>query len=257
MLNKQKDWFVNSSAWFNWSRVLQRRGGTFEKGIEVSVSPINRDWEALKEVRIRVHSTSETNDRFHHHFPDSIGEDLLANVGKEITHTILNGELLREIDWPKFKLLDKEYLGGGGLPFILICRNPKRYPELRQYWKELLLVDSEAGHRARTIKKLHDFITNKQKVKPKANPFGVTTIQVNSNNLGIPRGSYNAQSLNIPGANYVLEGHIIKELDFTTTDGGRLYLMRQAAAGHIIQVRMEVTNGVPHNVEISNYQLGR
>lgn len=138
MLSRNKDWFVKSSYWHNVSRVLQRMGGTFEQQIEISLSPTNNDdlsWLLLGEARIRSHrTTADANDVFSHHFPDYLEGELERRFGKSIANVLLHENLLKEIDPQKHRIMARQWVWGGGVPFVLIAREPHKYPALIQFW---------------------------------------------------------------------------------------------------------------------------
>jgi hypothetical protein len=137
MLSRNKDWFVQSSYWRNVSRVLQRMGGPFEEQLEVSVSPINSDdhsWLTLGEVRIRRHVTYSASDVFTHHFPEYVENELKGRLGKGIANALLHVNLLSEIDPTKVREMGRVWVWGGGIPFVLIARDPHKFPALIQFW---------------------------------------------------------------------------------------------------------------------------
>lgn len=137
MLSRNRDWFVKSSYWRNVSRVLQRMGGPFEEQLEVSVSPINSDdlaWQNLGEVRIRRHVTYSAADMFSHHFPDYLEGELGTRLGKRIADALLHVNLLSEVDPTKVREVGRQWVWGGGIPFVLIARDPHRFPALIQFW---------------------------------------------------------------------------------------------------------------------------
>lgn len=137
MLSRNKDWFVQSSYWRNVSRVLQRMGGPFEEQLEVSVSPINSDdysWKTLGEVRIRRHVTYSATDAFTHHFPEYLEGQLETRLGKGIADALLHVNLLSEVDPVKVREVSRQWVWGGGIPFVLIARDPHKFPALIQFW---------------------------------------------------------------------------------------------------------------------------
>ena len=140
------DWFVRSSYWGTTSRALQRMGGEFDTAIEVNMSPVNPDmtgvWESMKEVRIREHRTSERPERFTHHVSGAQARLLLDAVGEEFYHTIVHADLLAEIDKTKWEETNKWHWQGGGVPFILIARDPWKFPHLANHFIEMLKCDS-------------------------------------------------------------------------------------------------------------------
>lgn len=137
MLSRNKDWFVKSNYWRNVARVLQRMGGPFEEQLEVSVSPINSDdlgWQNLGEVRIRRHVTYNAADVFTHHFPESLEGELQTRLGKGIANALLHVNLLSEVDPVKVREMSRQWVWGGGIPFVLIARDPHKFPALIQFW---------------------------------------------------------------------------------------------------------------------------
>jgi hypothetical protein len=137
MISRNKDWFVQSSYWRNVSRVLQRMGGPFEEQLEVSVSPINADdysWKILGEVRIRRHVTYSATDVFTHHFPEYLEGELETRLGKGIADAMLHVNLLSEVDPVKVREASRQWVWGGGIPFVLIARDPHKFPALIQFW---------------------------------------------------------------------------------------------------------------------------
>jgi len=139
MISRNKDWFVQSSYWRNVSRVLQRMGGPFEEQIEVSVSPTNSDnysWRAIGEVRIRRHVTYSAADVFTHHFPDYLEKELSEKLGKGIAEALLHSNLLSELDPVKVREMGRLWVWGGGIPFVLVARDPHKFPALIQFWAD-------------------------------------------------------------------------------------------------------------------------
>lgn len=283
MLNKQKDWFVKDNYWNHYSRALQRMGGTFDKAIDVSVEPINGDfeneWEGLKEVRIRVHTTLDKGDVFRHHFPDHIESNLIEMIGPEITKNLLHDDLLKEIDWKKFKKIDAAHTGGGGIPFILICRNPTKFPHLRSYWAKLLKGTGENAERARSIQAVHDgvleaLLNSKARSEQTTNSTAnYDTVLVGSNTLGIPRGEYKTKDLGCKALSYSLIndrltvkplGGLVPLFQATLspskeiahgeyTSSGKINLIRRALAGHVIEARFNVFKCVCVHPEINTW----
>lgn len=138
MISRNKDWIVKCSYWRNVSRVLQRKGGKYEHQIEISLSPTNRDdesWLLLGQARIRKHmTTADVKDEFSHHFPDYLEDELTRRLGKSIANVLLHVNLLSEIDPIKLQEVARQWVWGGGIPFVLIARDPHKYPALIQFW---------------------------------------------------------------------------------------------------------------------------
>jgi hypothetical protein len=137
MISRNKDWFVKSGYWRNVARVLERMGGTYENQIEVSVSPVNSDdlgWSTIGQVRIRRHVTIDARDVFSHHFPDYLERELEERFGKGIANALLHEDLLKEIDPFKHRVMARQWVWGGGIPFVLIAREPHKFPALIQFW---------------------------------------------------------------------------------------------------------------------------
>lgn len=139
MYSRNKDWFVSSSAWGGKrSRVLQRMGGRFHQSIDVSIEPINhtdREWSELAKVMIRYHRTHEDKDRFNHVISDGGYTCLVHHVGERVADVIVHEDLLAEIDEHKLKTVHRQWNWGGGVPFILVCKEPTKYPELIEFWR--------------------------------------------------------------------------------------------------------------------------
>ncbi|UOX39536.1 putative CytH-like phosphatase [Aeromonas phage ZPAH34] len=107
MISNNKDWFVYSSYWRTWSRVLQRMGGAFHTQIEIDITPINpdldRSWLAIPKVNIREHCTiSREGDIWTHHLPDDVVKTLEARVSKSQLDLILHEDLLPMINVKEF-----------------------------------------------------------------------------------------------------------------------------------------------------------
>jgi hypothetical protein len=141
MYSRNKDWFVSSSAWLGKrSRVLQRMGGKFHQSIDVSIEPINhtaQEWQDLAKVMIRYHRTHEEDKgRFNHVISDANFDCLVRNVGERVADIIVHEDLLPEIDEHKLKMVHRQWHWGGGVPFILVCKDPTKYPELIEFWKQ-------------------------------------------------------------------------------------------------------------------------
>jgi hypothetical protein len=122
-------------------------GGTFEKQIEISCSPTNSDdmsWLSLGQARIRTHmTTADARDVFSHHFPDYLEGELEKRLGKGIAKVILHENLLSEIDPLKHKAIARQWVWGGGVPFVLIAREPHKYPALIQFWIDHPATDNQ------------------------------------------------------------------------------------------------------------------
>lgn len=146
IVSDNRDWFVFDRYWGNHSRVLQRMGGKFHESIEVSVTPINSDipssWERIKELRIRHHVTDQSDDRFTHVFCGGVAKCILDKVGAEFYETLFHTDLLSEIDWAKYQVVDLIHWQGGGIPLILICKDPKKFPHAAKHFVTLLEPDS-------------------------------------------------------------------------------------------------------------------
>lgn len=107
MLSDNKDWFVYSSYWRTWSRVLQRMGGSFNTQIEVDITPINpsidESWMVIPKINIREHMTStRQGDIWTHHLPDEVVKDLEKRVSKSQLDLILHKDLLSMINVEEF-----------------------------------------------------------------------------------------------------------------------------------------------------------
>jgi hypothetical protein len=120
-------------------------GGKFDRAIEVNVTPINPSfegvWEKMKEVRIRDHMTSERADRFSHELCGGTAKRLLDEVGEEFYETIVHADLLADIDQERWKTVDGWHWQGGGIPFILVCKDPSKYPHLVKHFVNVMLKD--------------------------------------------------------------------------------------------------------------------
>lgn len=144
--SRNKDWFSYCAYWGTENRVLQRMGGNFNQAIEVTITPINPTmegvWENLARVMIRYHFTHPTaRDKFYHVIGNRTVENLVKAVGRQITDVLLHDDLLNEIDQDKLRAVDKAWQSGGGLPFILICKDPSKYLFLVDVWRKELKPD--------------------------------------------------------------------------------------------------------------------
>lgn len=140
MYSRNKDWFVSSSAWGGKrSRVLQRMGGRFHQSIDVSIEPLNhnkREWSELAKVMLRYHRTHEEDKgRFNHVISDAGFDTLVRYTGERVADIIVHEDLLAEIDEHKLKTVHRQWSWGGGVPFILVCKEPTKYPELIEFWR--------------------------------------------------------------------------------------------------------------------------
>lgn len=124
--------------WGTYSRLLQEQGDD-KPQVEITIVPKHPDflysWYDVAEVRIRKHRTAPgLSDRI----SDEIDEDLLSRpttrVGLEVTELLLHTDILSEIDDEKWVEVDRKWRGGGGIPFILICKDPSKYLFLVPYW---------------------------------------------------------------------------------------------------------------------------
>ncbi len=146
IISENGDWFHFSGYWGVFSRCLCRMGGKFHEAIDVSLTPINVwEWEELKQVRIRKHRTTETNPfAFAHSFPKVHYDHLVEKVGETIARLLVHEDLLAEIDMSLFRHMDRVWGWGGGVPFILVCKERDRYPELLEHW--FTVLDNESAY---------------------------------------------------------------------------------------------------------------
>lgn len=141
------DKFRYSGYWGTHSRILQ--GFEDDKSqVEVTIYPSNSDflyaWVAISEVRIRSHRTAPGGgDRIYGELDDSDAFKIKAYLSPEITNVLFHTDILSEIDNDKWEDVTRKWRGGGGIPFILICKDPSKYLFLVEPW-----LDANGGRKA-------------------------------------------------------------------------------------------------------------
>ncbi len=114
------DKFIYCKYWQNWSRVLRLKGRYFGQ-VEVTLTPINSHSDyAWKEksflnINIRQHLTDTKDDIIVDDLPDSVYDDMVSRIGKELTDRLIHEDFLPNIDFEKYRSLCN-----GGAPFNLI-----------------------------------------------------------------------------------------------------------------------------------------
>lgn len=154
MFNTQIDWFVRYNYWAKWARCLQRMGGDFKYAIDIDIEPGNDfpgDIDHLKQINLRKHTTYETPKNFKHDFPNYVYNDLVNCVGHEYAQFIIDYPILESLKPGALDRMDSWNQAGGGVPFILITKEPFKFKFLLDDWERQLKLNSEAGRRARRL----------------------------------------------------------------------------------------------------------
>lgn len=130
--------FRYSGYWGTHSRLL-REPKDDQSQVEVTIFPSNSDflysWISITELRIRAHRTAPGGgDRTYEELDDSDVFKIKAHVSPEITNVLLHTDILSEIDNDKWDEVKRKWRGGGGVPFILICKDPSKYLFLIEPW---------------------------------------------------------------------------------------------------------------------------
>lgn len=126
MISENKDWFCKSAYWGTWSRVLLRRGGDgHHYQIEITVHPgrsgISWEWDRVKQLRVRRHLTqSGLNDKWTHHLPDEIYQEMVTELGEEMTWVLVHADLLSFMDISYMENVINYEGGGHPLSDILL-----------------------------------------------------------------------------------------------------------------------------------------
>lgn len=143
MISKTKDWMRYCSYWHTWDRVLLRRGGTqneYPIQYEITLTPINGDagdWEELLQVRLRGHRTDTSKDRWTHHLPDGVHQILTDKFGEEVADFFIHADIYSNVDWDKYKEVNKYWSGGGGIPYMMIVKDNPDFvipSRILEYW---------------------------------------------------------------------------------------------------------------------------
>lgn len=211
MLNALSDWFVKTAYWHRWDRVLERMGGDFKHSIDVSVEPMNDypgDWDMLKQVNIRKHMTYEPPKNFKHDFPDEILHRLIKHVGPDMAWFIIEYPILKSLKPGALDRMDTWNQMGGGIPFILITKEPFKFKFLLDEWDRQLQLNSEAGRRARRLQ----YYTELSKIMDPT----VDTIIVDAHS-GMEPGIYHTHSLGCLGLNARIDKGVFEAGPFTPT----------------------------------------
>lgn len=94
--------FIYSSYWGTWSRVLSERhpNGPF---VEVNLTPIphchSSEWQNdVAPIKIRFHGTYNRSDKVVNELPAPIREEMVKNLGEELTNRLLTEDFLSHID---------------------------------------------------------------------------------------------------------------------------------------------------------------
>lgn len=128
MISQNKDWFCKSSYWDHWSRVLLRRGGDgFPYQIEITIyTDRKHELDRVKELRVRRHTTiSSPNDKWTHHLPDEVYQDMLKELGPEMTWMLVHADLLSFIDTNYMETVVNYEGGGYPLSDLLMTVSPE------------------------------------------------------------------------------------------------------------------------------------
>lgn len=141
MLSNNRDWFMYSSYWGTWNRVLLRMGGDYSNQTEISLQTHNdydSEWRDLLQCRIRQHCTVPTpRDTFTHNVPDRVYETLVEKYDRETADFFVHADLYKMIDWLQFREVEQDWVGGGGIPIALVIKSQSWLPEkMRDYWED-------------------------------------------------------------------------------------------------------------------------
>lgn len=146
------DWFVKSDYWKRWARCLVRMDETHDEAIDVSIEPLNfvdpehanryssYEVDRLLEVRIRVHRTHNPEYCFKKELPGDKAKYVQALVGDELAHFFLHEDIFAEIDHDKLARYDhvSNWPWGGGIPFVMVCKDRDKYPQLVKHWVQVM-----------------------------------------------------------------------------------------------------------------------
>lgn len=109
--------FIYSQYWRTWNRVLLCNFGN--QFVEINLTPINANWNRVKEERIRKHCTARTSsEKPVDHLPLHVKNEMLKNLGYDLTERLLNFDYLPNVDWDKYSTV-----ANGGAPFNQIKRD--------------------------------------------------------------------------------------------------------------------------------------
>lgn len=139
------DKFRYNGYWGTHSRVLREPEGD-KSQVEVTVFPSNHNfpyaWIEIAELRIRSHRTAPgASDRTYDELDDEL--QIQTRVTPEIANVLIHDDILSEIDNDKWDEVRRKWRGGGGIPFILICKDPSKYLFLVEPW-----LDAEGARKA-------------------------------------------------------------------------------------------------------------
>lgn len=128
IFSENKDWFKYCSYWRTHNRVLERMGGDmFREQVEITLSPINMDWNHFEKINIRRHCTvNGPFDTYTHTLSKDLENDLIAHFGKERAWIMVHADVLPLIDWDKYTRLQN---GGCDLKDVLIDLEPKFFTQ--------------------------------------------------------------------------------------------------------------------------------
>lgn len=109
--------FHYSAYWRAWSRILSEKDG---ERVEVNLTPIpgcySDGWGKVAEIWIRRHRTLDAvRDIRAMVLPIDTQNDMVNNLGGEMTELLLTSNILPHIDWAKYRALSN-----GGAPLHLI-----------------------------------------------------------------------------------------------------------------------------------------
>lgn len=136
------------------SRIFHVQDETDKKSAFIKISALNSnfapDWEHLKELRIHYNTLALKDDNTE--VPsDQVIERINKNLGDHWRTFMLNTDFYNEIDWERYVLINRHYCYGGGIPFILVAKNPDKYRWLKTYWDNLVKSEGEQSDFARLV----------------------------------------------------------------------------------------------------------
>ena len=109
---KMDNKFHYSAYWMAWSRVLGEINGKF---IEISLTPVNNNWDIVRQEKIRVHFTSRSAaDKSANLLPVDVFNYMKQNLDVTLINRLMNFDYMSNINWD----LQRKHCNGG-TPFNL------------------------------------------------------------------------------------------------------------------------------------------
>lgn len=99
-----------TSVWVR--RLLQ----TSSRKIDLSITPVNGEWDLIKEEKIRIHRTENRGIELVDALPEQIKKDLFKNVGPVLGYRLIGFQYVRVIGIYDLLASERKYNYKDGIP---------------------------------------------------------------------------------------------------------------------------------------------